>query len=323
MLYGLNKTQSVQSVVMNTNPGSVNPITRLVLLLMLLLAAATLVACGGDDAPEAQPTDVAPAATEAVVEDSPVEEAPTAEPTAVSPTETPTEEPTAEPTAGTTSGATLAGNCANAYFPVVDGRVYTYSTSISGFGVSNFTQTYSDVTDDSFTMTIDSGSDEAFSNTWTCTGEGMLSPEFTQMPGGMEGMLSIDFVEAEGVTLPSEGMFQPGESWTTHYVAEALISIPGSGEIAMTQTVDLTNNVIGTEAVSVPAGDFDNAMRVDTTGAITMDMGNTGMTTTIDMSYSSWYVENVGLVRQEFSSVFGVEGANNPSVTELLSYEDQ
>ena len=249
-------------------------------------------------------------------------EAPTAEPTET-PTEEPTAEPEAEPTAQTTSGVTLAGNCANAYFPVVDGRVYTYSSSISGFGVSNFTQTYSDVTDDSFTITIDSGSGESFSNTWTCTGEGMLSPEFTQMPGGMEGMLSIDFVEAEGVTLPSEDMFQPGESWTTHYVAKAVINIPGSGEMNMTQTIDMTNNVIGTEAVSVPAGDFDSAVRVDTTGAVTMDMGDTGMTTTIDMSYSSWYVENVGLVRQEFSSVFGGDGADNPSVTELLSYEDQ
>ncbi len=301
---------------------SVNSFTRLVLLLMLVLAMVALAACGGNDASEAQQTDVAPAATEAVVEATSVAEAPTAEPTET-PTEEPTAEPEAEPTAQTTSGVTLAGNCANAYFPVVDGRVYTYSSSISGFGVSNFTQTYSDVTDDSFTITIDSGSGESFSNTWTCTGEGMLSPEFTQMPGGMEGMLSIDFVEAEGVTLPSEDMFQPGESWTTHYVAKAVINIPGSGEMNMTQTIDMTNNVIGTEAVSVPAGDFDSAVRVDTTGAVTMDMGDTGMTTTIDMSYSSWYVENVGLVRQEFASVFGVEGADNPSVTELLSYEDQ
>ena len=279
-----------------------------------------LVACGGDEAPteEALPTPAAEVATEA----PPVEQ-PTAEPTAIPPTETPTEEPTAAPTAETAGGATLSGDCANAYFPVVDGRVYTYSNSISGFGVSNFTQTYSDVTDTSFTITIDAGEGEPFANTWTCTGEGMLSPEFTQMPGGMEGMVSIDFVEAEGVTLPSEEMFQPGESWTTRYVAEAVIAVAESSQFTMTQTIEMTNNVIGSEAVSVPAGDFDNAVRVDTTGVVTMAMGDTGMTTTIDMNYSSWYVEDVGLVRQEFASLFGTEGANNPSVTELLSYEDQ
>lgn len=279
-----------------------------------------LVACGGDEAPpeEALPTPAAEVATEA----PPVEQ-PTAVPTALPTTVPPTEEPTAAPTAETAGGATLSGDCANAYFPVVDGRVYTYSSSVSGFGVSNFTQTYSDVTDTSFTITIASGDGEPFANTWTCTGEGMLSPEFTQMPGGMEGMVSIDFVEAEGVTLPSEEMFQAGESWTTRYVAEAVIAVAESSQFTMTQTIEMTNNVIGSEAVSVPAGDFDNAVRVDTTGVITMTMGDTGMTTTIDMNYSSWYVEDVGLVRQEFASLFGTEGANNPSVTELLSFEDQ
>ncbi len=292
--------------------------SRLAVLMTALLLL--LVACGGDEAPpeEALPTPAAEVATEA----PPVEQ-PTAVPTALPTTVPPTEEPTAAPTAETAGGATLSGDCANAYFPVVDGRVYTYSSSISGFGVSNFTQTYSDVTDTSFTITIDAGEGEPFANTWTCTGEGMLSPEFSQMPGGMEGMVSIDFVEAEGVTLPSEEMFQPGESWTTRYVAEAVIGDAASGELTMTQTIEMTNNVIGSEAVSVPAGDFDNAIRVDTTGVVTMAMGDTGMTTTIDMNYSSWYVEDVGLVRQEFASLFGTEGANNPSVTELLSYEDQ
>lgn len=247
------------------------------------------------------------------------------EPTAVPPTVAPTEEPMAEPTAAeaTTGDATLSGDCANAYFPVVEGRVYTYSSSVAGFGVSNITQTYQDVTDNSFTITIDAGEGEPFVNTWTCTGEGMLSPEFSQLPGGMEGVVSIDFVEAEGVTLPSEEMFQPGESWTTRYVAEATLGDAESGEITMVQTIEMTNDVVGVEAITVPAGDFEEAMRVDTTGVITMAMGDTGPTTTFDMSYSAWYVRDVGLVRQEFASVLGVEGANNPSVTELLSFEDQ
>lgn len=280
-----------------------------------------VVACGGNETPpqEAVPT----VAVEAATLPPPTEE-PAAEPTAVPPTEAPTDEPAAEPTAAeTTGGATLSGDCANAYFPVVDGRVYTYSSSISGFGVSNFTQTYSDVTDDSFIITIDAGEGEPFANTWTCSSEGILSPDFSQLPGGMEGVVSIDFVEAEGVTLPTEEMFQPGESWTTRYVAEATIGDAESGQLTMTQTMEMTNTVVGVEAVTVPAGGFDEAVRVDTTGVVTMAMGDAGPTTSFDMNYSSWYVEGVGLVRQEFASVLGVEGANNPSVTELLSYEDQ
>lgn len=304
---------------MKTILSSTHPFGRLAIALLALLLLVA--ACGGNETPpqEALPT----VAVEAPTLPPPTEE-PTTEPTAVPPTEAPTEEPTAEPTAAeTTGGATLSGDCANAYFPVVDGRVYTYSSSISGFGVSNFTQTYGDVTDNSFTITIDAGEGEPFANTWTCSSEGILSPDFSQLPGGMEGVVSIDFVEAEGVTLPTEEMFQPGETWTTRYVAEATLGDAESGQFTMTQTMEMTNTVAGVESVTVPAGDFDEAVRVDTTGVVTMAMGDTGPTTSFDMSYSSWYVRDVGLVRQEFASVLGVEGANNPSVTELVSYEDQ
>lgn len=301
---------------MNTIFSSTHRFGRLTILLTVLLLLA--VACGGNETPaeEALPTAAVEAPTAAPPTDEPAAE----EPTALPPTAAPTEEPTAEPES---SGATLSGDCNNAYFPVVDGRVYTYSTSIAGFGVSNISQTYGDVTDDSFTITIDAGEGDPFANTWTCTSEGILSPDFTQMPGGMEGVVSIEVVEAEGVTLPTEEMFQPGETWTTRYVAEAVFGDADSGEMTMVQTMEMTNTVVGAEAVSVPAGDYDEAVRVDTTGLVTMAMGDTGMTTSFDMNYSSWYVRDVGLVRQEFASVLGAEGANNPSVTELLSFEDQ
>lgn len=289
---------------------------------LILLLAIMLVACGGSETPaeEPLPTAAVESPTTVPATEEPAAEEPTAEPTDVPPTAAPTAEPTAEPES---SGATLSGECNNAYFPVVDGRIYTYSTSISGFGVSNITQTYGDVTDESFTITIDAGEGEPFTNTWTCTSEGILSPDITQLPGGMEGVVSIEMVEAEGVTLPTEEMMQPGESWTTRYVAEAVFGDADTGEMTMVQTMEMTNTVVGTEAVSVPAGEYDEAMRVDTTGLVTMAMGDTGMTTSFDMNYTSWYVRGVGLVRQESASMLGAEGANNPSVTELLSFEDQ
>ena len=294
-----------------------------VLPALFLLLALVLVACGGEEpaGTEALPTAAAEVPTESVAEatDEPAVE-PTEE-TAPEPTMPPaaTEAPTEEPDAPLVA----SGECSNAFFPVVDGRVYTYSTSISGFGVSNITQTYGDVTDNSFTITIDAGEGEPFANTWTCSDEGILSPDFSQLPGGMEGVVSIDFVEAEGVTLPAEEMFQPGETWTTRYVAEAVFGDADTGEMTMVQTMEMTNTVVGIEAVSVPAGDFDEAVRVDTTGVVTMEMGDTGMATSFDMNYTSWYVRDVGMVRQEFASVLGVEGAADPSVTELISYEDQ
>lgn len=231
---------------------------------------------------------------------------------------------TAEPTVpAATSEIALTGGCANAFYPAVDGRVYSYSSSIAGFGMSNYTETFGDVTDNSFVVNVNSAGNEPATHTWTCSADGLLSPRITQMPIGTDVIASIQFDESEGITLPPADRLQPGESWTTHYTGEATLVDTGAGELAVTQTVDLNNEVVGIEAITVPAGSYEEAVRVDTTGAIVLSAGDGASPTTLDVNYSSWYAEGVGLVRQEFATVLGTEGANNPSVTELLSFEDQ
>jgi hypothetical protein len=87
--------------------------------------------------------------------------------------------------------------------------------------------------------------------------------------------------------------------------------------------MDMTNTVTGIEAVSVPAGEFPEAVRVETTGTIgiAMSIGDTAQpATSIDMSFTSWYVEGIGMVRQDVSGLLG-EGEVGDSVTELISVE--
>lgn len=295
---------------MNTNTN-----TRLVLFLMLLLVAAALVACGGDEAAEAPE---APAATEAVAEVAPVEEAP-AEPTAAPPTT----EPTAAPTEAPTEPAAplfATGYCGHAFYPVVDGRVLTYATNSTLEGTGEYTTTYSNVTDTSFTLSTDVGDDMVIAVNWQCSAGGLLSPEFSQLPGGMEGM-DIEFTEASGISIPSEEMFQVGESWPLHYVANATMAVGDDASMQMQQTFDLTNTVTAIEAISVPAGDFPNAVRVETTGSISTAVNMGGQQqpgVSFDMNYTSWYAEGVGLVRQEMPDFFGT-GSNY--ITELVSVD--
>ena len=309
---------------------SVNqPGKRLAGVLALLLLLALLVACGGGEA--------APEATVAVVEVAPtVAEAPTEAPTAAAPTEapptevpaeiaevTPTVDPTAEALAAGPDGpVVMMGDCGNAFYPVAEGRAMTYRSTLEGFGETNYTTTFTDVSETSFTVTTDVGEGAVIAVTWTCTGDGMLSPEFSQMPGGVEG-ISIEFAEAEGVTIPTEEMFAPGQSWTTHYVANATMPDVGAGEMTMVQTMDMTNTVVGVEFVSVPAGEFPDAVRVDTSGtiAIALSMGGTPQpASTIEMVYTTWYVRNIGMVRQDMSSLLG-EGGLGGNVTELVSIQ--
>jgi hypothetical protein len=304
-----------------------NPKNRLTGALAVLLLAL-LVACGGGEAaPEATAVEAAPtvaeAPTEAATVAPPTEAAPTDAPTAAPEAATPTVDPTAEAQAAGPDGpVVMVGDCGNAFYPVAEGRSLTYSSNFEALGSVEYTTTFSDVTESSFTITTDVGEGEVVAVTWTCTGEGMLSPEFSQMPGGIEGM-SIEFVEATGVSIPTEEMFEPGQSWTTHYVANATMPDVGAGEMTMVQTMDMTNTVAGIESVTVPAGEFPDAVRVDTTGTISIALSMAGTPqpgSTIEMTYTTWYVRDIGMVRQDLSSLLG-EGGTGGSVTELLSIQ--
>lgn len=299
---------------------------RFVLLLSLLLLLA-LAACGGNGADTAgegaevvAPTLAATEPAEAAPTDAPATEAPPTEvpPTEAAPTEAPTE--AAETTAETTAGNLPEGECANEFFPVVEGRSLRYGNTIPDLGASEYTQTFSDVTDSSFTVTMDLGEGDELVQSWTCSGEGLLSPEFTQLPGGVEGM-TIEYVEAEGVSVPPADQMQPGGEWTTHYVVNATLPDTGAGAMTMTETIDLVNTVTAVEAVSVPAGDYPDAVRVETTGTIgiAMTLGDqTQPATNVGMNFTTWYVAGVGVVRQEMEGMLD----SGAIVTELVAVEE-
>lgn len=314
----------------NTDPHDLSrlqkPIRAFSSLVLLTVLVAVLVACGGDNA--------APAATTAPPAEATAETAAT-EPTAIPAatdipaTEVPPEptnppEPTTapEPT-NPPAPAGVSGACDNPFFPIVEGRVLRYRNTIPGIDVSEYTMTYSDVTDSSFVGTITTSDGEMIIQEWTCQDGGLLSPQLLQLPGGAEG-ISVEYSNLEGLTLPSADQMRPGGSWITSYTATATIADPDSEtSMTMTQVTNMTNTVTGIESVTVPAGTYSEAVRVDTTGTINMSMAigdQTSPMSDIEMSYTSWYVEGVGLVRQEMGGLFG-EGEENNSVTELVAIE--
>ena len=303
-----------------SSPRSARPLLWALLVLLFALAA-----CGND-----APADEAAVATEASVAEAAVATAivaPTEAPAEAAPAPTTAPEPTAAPAEPTPTlavaaetGALPAGNCANEFFPVREGLVQRYTTNIPGLDVSEHTMTYSEVSDSSFVVATDIGDGDAIVHTWQCSGDGLLSPELTTLPGGEE--FSIEFVEATGVTLPPADRFQPGESWTNRYVANATLGDPAAPQMTMSQTVELTHTVTGEETISVPAGTFPDAVRVETIGNVNIVMsidGAAAPANDVPMTYTSWYVAGVGLVRQEFTGLFA--DASEAMVTELVATE--
>jgi hypothetical protein len=219
-------------------------------------------------------------------------------------------------------GNTPAGNCANPYYPVLAGATYRYRSTDSLSGTTDYRITYHNITSDSFEVSFDFGEPDdpeavTITQTWQCTAEGLLAPGVLQL-SNMEMPFTFEVVEAVGLTLPSS--FETGETWTTHYV------VVGSGDVestsmSMEQTIDLTNEIVGTEAVSVPAGDYPAAVRVESSGTISIatTLGETAAPATMfDWSQTTWYVEGVGMVRQESA---GILDETTPTVVELVAIE--
>lgn len=327
---------------MNTYPREKNNFPNTIVahnlapVLLLLALLLMLAACGGttetanvpvadDDVATVEPTgEVVEATVEAI---EPTAEAvemetvvPTAEPaTAVpEPTDVP---PTEEPTTGTQGLALPEGLCANPYFPVVDGRTYTYQSDVPGMGISTYTFSFANVTPTSFDWVLGTeDAEELVTYTWQCTEEGLLSPNI-QLDTGGPG-ITIETLEAEGITFPAPDMVDVGSTWTTRYVFTTTIDDTGAGAMSTTQTVEMVNEIVAIEPISVPYGDFDEAIKVQSTGTMEMISSLGGVelpVVMIEMNSNTWYVEGVGQVRSEDLS--DMMGTGESVVTELLAIE--
>ena len=255
--------------------------------LILVISAFFLFSCGLNDlaanSDEATPT-------EAVMEDV-----------------TSTEEPLpAEPVTMETEDSSLmmdtTSNCYHPFFPIAEGASWTFQLS-SG---ESYVMTVTNVTEESFTLTQDfAESDLVLSTDWFCSEDGLLVGDFAQadflnQSGGEDGAeMSFDTLSWEGETLPAAEHFEVGYEWTATYHLTGDITMEGLVSTAEA-TVSIDYVIAALEEVTVTAGTFPEAYRVDSTGEIAMTMDFNGSSfpmTGINFGSSSWYVEGIGLVK--------------------------
>lgn len=204
--------------------------------------------------------------------------------------------------------------CTNPYMPAVVGATWKYS--VQGPIPDTYTHTVLSVDNNGFIEqdVFDSGVTRQAE--WKCENGNLIA---LNPPGGSSSTVNTEGVQAdfqttqlEGITLPA--IINPGDTWSQSLTLEGTETINGE---AFPATNQITYNctAIGIESVTVTAGTFD-AMRMDcnTKMNITLTMGGSDFRTPLDLSSSSWYALNVGLIKTVSS------GSGLDSTVELLSY---
>ncbi len=191
---------------------------------------------------------------------------------------------------GTTTQAT--GLCANEFFPLRSDKTWKY-TITSNDTTSDYSITFKDITDNSFTAV------QTFPNltneiAWQCGENGMLSSTFANMNFSSATEVSIDTINVDGITLPPETGWNEGNIWDTSYTIKATINTNDT-PIQAEGTISLSNEIASKESVTVPAGTYPEAYRVDSNGEMTINL--MGTQTTLPLVYSTWYVKGVGMVK--------------------------
>jgi hypothetical protein len=202
------------------------------------------------------------------------------------------------------------GDCYNPFNPVIEGRTWTYRMQTSD-STDEYTISFVNVSESSFTSTM-TFPEVSSSIQWSCSPEGLISSDFGSLNIPQLENVEIETVEVTGVVFPIAENWQVGYSWDTAFNVNITLSIEGN-TFEGQGTIAMANTISAIESVSVPAGDYSEAYRVDVSGSFTVSA--LGVNTQIPITYSSWYVENVGMVKSSSAdSDFGY-------TTELLSFE--
>jgi hypothetical protein len=215
-----------------------------------------------------------------------------------------------EDTGGIKSDISADSACYNPFYPVSQEHIWTYQTYFEGEEPTEYTIETLEVTEDTITSTM---TFPEFSSTvkWHCGSDGLFSSEYAQFNFAMMPGFDIDTVSYEGITLPKEHLWEVGYSWDTSYEISISMTVE---EVAIDTVVvtAFTSEITAIEEVTVPAGTFSQAYKVDVTGNINFDM--MGVVMDIPLETASWYVKDIGMVKSVSTGEFGESGVELVSI---------
>lgn len=216
-----------------------------------------------------------------------------------------TEEPDPEPIEAsptTPPQVNANNNCYHPFFPVVEGATWHYASESD----EDYALTIEEMDENVFTMTQTfDNEDPILTVDWYCSDEGLLTGTFGQVDAlsQVSGEDSPEFVfntlEWSGETLPAPELMEIGYTWTSKYRLAADYDFGGIKGTAEAH-VSIDHEIVAIEEVTVQAGTFPEAYRVDSVGEIEMVLFMGEIENPLagfPFNSTTWYVEEVGMVK--------------------------
>lgn len=217
----------------------------------------------------------------------------------------------ASPSAAPAQAVAAKAPCDNSFIPIKAGAKWTYAVKNNVTAPLTEVNTITGVGADTFTISVDTGDKVAWTETWTCTTDGLLQLQnnggaLSAMASGPDGTATVTTKSNTGITLPLNP--KTGDTWTQ----STEVQIDG-GAVHVTEKSTSTYKAVGMESVTVPIGTFD-AMRVDGTVQAVVSYAD-GKSMPVNGTLSSWWVRGKGMVKAS-SSTDSID-----SEVELQSYQ--
>jgi len=211
---------------------------------------------------------------------------------------------------------TPAGLCYNPYFPVKPDTIRTYKVHSPSGDVYEYTSSFSGITEKSFIEKLIS-SEFSFDVNWLCSDDGLIQCDYSELPfEGESEDFEITTESYEGVILPSYDKWDVGYKWDTKYKAKATFTVE-SQEMSFDGDIVIANEIVSVESVTVPYGAYTDAIKINSKKTINQETKIEGSSMSFSSAgdISSWYVEEVGLVKEVSKCECGT------TLVELLSVE--
>ena len=209
------------------------------------------------------------------------------------------------------------GLCRNPYFPVKPDLLWTYLVE-SPSETYEYSSSFYEITDSSFTEKIESSVFNA-NIKWLCLLDGLVQSDYSALMLEEDDQ-GIEFITESynGITIPSSEKWAIGYQWDTIYKVRTTITDEGE-HMTFTGDIIIKNEIVDIESVTVPAGTFPEAVKIDLDKSmnISADIEGNSMSFNTYTDISSWYVEETGLIKQISKATCGT------TTVELLFIEEK